>query len=186
MKKKLGRALTFGKSKPPTVEECKRRLQEVETDYINTRAKLHQQMITQHQVGHDPEALHYWRDRKEYIESTCLRQALNGLAYANELYAKSLEPDAAKGAAQRNQCRKNAPEGGKARAHYTHTQITDAFAGYKRRNPDKSAWDAAHALIRKGNVLDKYKTVTGPWNIIKRLANDGDGITVNEWYGCLK
>jgi hypothetical protein len=82
-------------------------------------------------------------------------------------------------------CRKNAPKGGKATAHYTDEEITNAFATFKQRNPGKIEWDAATALIRKGQPLDKYKKVTGPWNRIGRIAKDGLGITRNEWYQAL-
>jgi hypothetical protein len=93
-----------------------------------------------------------------------------------------LEPDAKRGRAQVVQCRTNASIGGKAAAHYTDAEIESAFKEYKRRNPGRTAWDAAQALIRNGQPLDGYKTVTGPWNRTERIADRKWTLTREEWF----
>jgi hypothetical protein len=94
-------------------------------------------------------------------------------------------PLAQKGQAQVDQCRANAPKGGKSRGNYTDAQIQQAFAQYKQRNPGKTAWDAAQALIREGQPLDGFKTVTGPWNRIARMAGSQWGVTRDDWFSGL-
>ena len=79
-----------------------------------------------------------------------------------------------------------ASDGGKATAHYTYAQTIQAFTDYKRRNPNKTAWDAANALIRPGAALaEKWHHVNSPWNSIKRIAKSQQGITRDEWYSDL-
>ena len=82
-------------------------------------------------------------------------------------------------------CRKNAPKGGKATAHYTDAKITNAFATYKQRHPSDTLWSASNALIRKGQPLDDYKEAQGPYKRIQRIASVSQGITRDEWYGAL-
>jgi len=83
------------------------------------------------------------------------------------------------------QVRSIASKGGKSTAHYTYAQITVAFTDYRERNPGKTAWEAANALIRKGQPLDKYKKVTGPWNQAKRIAENTLGLSVEDWFADL-
>lgn len=78
--------------------------------------------------------------------------------------------------------REIAPQGGKATAHYTVAEVTVAFTDYKARNPGKSAWDAASALIRKGEPLDRWKHQNSAWNRIERIADEQLGITRQEWF----
>jgi len=75
----------------------------------------------------------------------------------------------------------NAPRGGAATAHYNNGQIEQAFRDYKQRNPQKSLWDAANALIRQGMPLDKWKRYTSAWSRIDRIAKN-IGITRDEWF----
>jgi hypothetical protein len=108
-----------------------------------------------------------------------LAEGASSTAYDHEF----LEPDAGRGRAQVSRCKANAPKGGRAAAHYTDAVVEQAFAEYKQRNPpDKTAWDAAQCLIRSGQPLDGYKTVTGPWNRIGRMAGAKWGRTRDEWF----
>lgn len=78
--------------------------------------------------------------------------------------------------------------GGKATAHYTDAQVTQAFREYKLRhshNSPCSPWDAANALVRDGQPLDGYKDYQGPWKRIKRMADNGHGITPEQWFNDL-
>ncbi len=82
-------------------------------------------------------------------------------------------------------CRKNAPKGGKATAHYTDAEITNAFTTFKQRNPGKSAWAASSSLIREGQPLDSFGEAQGPYKRIQRIASVSQGITRDAWYGAL-
>ena len=96
--------------------------------------------------------------------------------------AVRLEPLANKERKRVRELRKNAPKGGKATAHYTDSEVTAAFTDYKTRNPGKSAWDAANALIRKGAPLDKWKHPNSAWNRTERIADKQLGITRQAWF----
>jgi hypothetical protein len=78
--------------------------------------------------------------------------------------------------------RRIAPKGGRATAHYTDAEIVSVFTAYKNRHPGTSAWDAANALIRRGQPLDKYKTVTGPLNRATRIAQNAQSLTLKVWF----
>jgi hypothetical protein len=110
---------------------------------------------------------------------------LAGLLRGNVREVRSLGPDATRGRKQVEQCREIAPIGGQATAHYNDAEVTNAFAEFKRRNPRKTAWDAANALIRPGKALSDYKSVTGPCNRIGSIAEKQLGITREEWFEAL-
>jgi hypothetical protein len=110
--------------------------------------------------------------------------------YLSDHYAQEknrMEPYAARGRKQLQQVQDIAPIGGKATAHYTDADVTKAFTDFKKRNPRnprnprKGAWEAANALIREGQPLARYKTVTSPWNRIERIAK-GLGISRDDWF----
>jgi hypothetical protein len=93
--------------------------------------------------------------------------------------------DVERGKKQLQQVKTIAPKGGQATAHYTNDEVRNAFAEYRKRNPGKSAWDAANALIRNGNPLQKWKGVSSAMNRIKRIAKNTDGVSVDDWFSNL-
>ena len=97
---------------------------------------------------------------------------------------KRMGPDAERGRANLKQNLSNAKLGGEANPNtkYKNPEIELAFTDYKRRNPDKTAWDAANALIRKGEALDKYRTHTGPLNRATRIAKNKWSLPLKDWY----
>lgn len=97
-----------------------------------------------------------------------------------------VDPVAAIQKTMREHMRTIASAGGKATAHYTDAEVAQAFADYKSRTKGKRAWDAANALIRKGQPLDKWKHPNSAWNRVKRIAKaQGKSVTPDDWFANL-
>jgi hypothetical protein len=120
---------------------------------------------------------------RDYIGT--LRNMRRGLSTVTTPELQATRVDASKHREQVTTLRTIATKGGKATAHYTDAQITNAFADFKQRNPSKTAWDAANALIRPGQALSDWKHVNSPWNRIRRMAQAQLGITREEWFDAL-
>lgn len=84
-------------------------------------------------------------------------------------------------------CKSNAPQGGRARAHYTHAQIRTAFADYKDRNPKHGITDAVTNLVKPSAAhvtLSKFKE-RGLWNAVTKVAIQDGSTTPQLWYARL-
>jgi hypothetical protein len=137
------------------------------------------------ELAKDPDmgaVLSYYYAGQEQNLIAVLDARKRGLAFMPAEELAVVKTGAAAKRKQDTHCKQIAPHGGKARAHYKHAEIKDEVARFAKRNPKCSPWDAANALIRKGQPLDKYKRVTGLWSLMQRMAKDY-GLPVAEFFG---
>lgn len=106
-------------------------------------------------------------------------------ALVAEETGRRMAPDAVRGHKQKKTCVKNAAKGGKATAHYSDADVTQAFTRFRMDNPGKSLWDACNALIRTGRPLDNWKNVNSAYNRTKHIACNRYGITAQAWFDAL-
>lgn len=136
-------------------------------------------------LAKDPDqgaALSYYRPGQEQNLIAVLDASKRGLSFTPTEELAIVKTDAAAQRKRVQNLKQIAPKGGTARAHYTHMKIKVEVERYTKRNPKHSAWDAANALMRKGQPLDKYKRVTGLWSLMQRMAKDC-GLPVDEFFG---